>query len=236
MRWVVEAVNGRLKNVFKFFKHMIEGGYTPKIMRFVKIACAILNKYFPPLVQPTDFHDLITEKIASHSANTNALKEEVERLGLRRMTPSWRKATPSSVPDFPQLSWQDLKEITLGTFQLKMAKLYNADHLKAGDEFGIFLHRATTQILRVQIRSRFRRSHSYPVWVRYSPRVNGVAGIEGVYCGCKVGERNLGCCSHCTSVNIYLSLLLQSINVYQELLFMYILSTFYFSVLRYFST
>lgn len=199
-RWVIEAVNGRLKNVFPFFKHMIEGTYTPKVMRFVKIACAILNKFFPPISHETDFHDVVAEKITSHTSTTNSLKDEIEGLGLRRMTPSWRKATATSVPDFPQLTWQDLKEITLGSFQLKIAEQYNAAHLKTGDDYGIFLHRATSQILRAQIRSRFSRSSTHPVWIKFSSGVNGKSGILGMYCGCKVGERNLGCCSHCASV------------------------------------
>lgn len=42
--WVIEAVNGRVKNMFPFFKHTIEGTYVPKIMRFNRVACAIIPK------------------------------------------------------------------------------------------------------------------------------------------------------------------------------------------------
>jgi hypothetical protein len=45
--WVIESVNGRIKNVFPWFKHTIEANYIPKIMRFNRIACSIMNAFFP---------------------------------------------------------------------------------------------------------------------------------------------------------------------------------------------
>jgi len=57
-RWVVEAVNGRLKNVFKFFGAVIEAGVTGGTIRdLCKIACAILNKFYPPLVKNDAKHN-----------------------------------------------------------------------------------------------------------------------------------------------------------------------------------
>jgi len=46
VRWVVESANGRLKNVFPFFGHTISNKYlcSTKLNRFVRIACAILNR------------------------------------------------------------------------------------------------------------------------------------------------------------------------------------------------
>lgn len=95
-RCVVEAVNGRVKNVFPFFKHTIKGSYVPKIISFNRIACAIMNKYFPPLYQNTEFHNVIAEVCTNGVPQTNELKEEIEKLGLKRMTTRWGK----SISDF----------------------------------------------------------------------------------------------------------------------------------------
>lgn len=92
-RWVIEAVNARIKNVFPFFRHTIEGRYIPKIMRFNRIACAIINRYFPPLFTDQDFHYIILEESAKIVNKTNSLKGEIERLGIQRMTIRWEKAT-----------------------------------------------------------------------------------------------------------------------------------------------
>lgn len=208
-RWVVEAVNGRVKNVFPFFKHTIEGScsYVPKIIRFNRIAC-VINKYFPPLLfSNQEFHDIISEAVSTpilHISQTNKLKEQIEQLGLKRMMTRWEKASESSVVDFPKLSMEDLKRITLGTYQLKTAKRYIEHHMKESSEFGIFIHRENAGLIRARIQSRFSWSKTHDAWVKFEKTENGYVAIKGLYCTCKVGERTLGCCSHLTSIVRYL--------------------------------
>jgi len=45
LRWVIESVNGRIKNVFHFFRNTISNHYVRngKMKRFLRIACAMLN-------------------------------------------------------------------------------------------------------------------------------------------------------------------------------------------------
>lgn len=97
---MVESVNGRVKNIFPFFKHTIEGTYVPKIMRFNRIACAIMNAYFPPLFQNKEFHDVISDVVKGHNTTTNALKAEMESLGIQRLSTRWKRAYESTVVDF----------------------------------------------------------------------------------------------------------------------------------------
>lgn len=204
-RWVVESVNGRIKNVFPFFKHMIEGSYVPKIMRFNRIACAIINKYFPLLFGNKEFHNVISEVCVDNVVpQSNALKEEIERLGVKRMTTRWEKASASSVVEFPKLSMEDLQKITLGTYQIKIAERYIQCHLKAEPEFGIFIHRDMEDIIRARIQSRFSKSKTHDAWIKFGANENGCKAIKGYYCSCKVGERTLGCCSHLATVMRYL--------------------------------
>lgn len=202
-RWVIEAVNGRVKNVFPFFKHTIEGTYVPKIMRFNRIACAIINKYFPLLYNNNEFHDVIAE-VAEEIPQVNEFKNEVDELGLRRMTTKWEKASASLIPEFPILSMDDLKKITLGTYQIKIAQRYIDAHLKSDTEFGIFIHREREDIIRARIQSRFSKSKTHDAWIKFDKNVSGYDAIKGLYCSCKVGERTLGCCSHLTSILRYL--------------------------------
>jgi hypothetical protein len=201
-RWVNESVNGRLKNVFPFFRHTIEGRYVPKIMPFVRIACAILNAYFPPLFQDQVFHQTVIEE-ALIVREESKFKEELEELGLFRKTTSWKKASPTCVPLFPKLAMEDLQILTLGSYQLKMARVYNKHHMKDGVEYEILLHKnpVHNNILRAYINSRFRGSHKHSVWIKYEDGVNSLEGIKERYCDCRVGERSLGCCSHVASVS-----------------------------------
>lgn len=202
-RWVVESVNGRVKNVFPFFKHTIEGTYVPKIMRFNRIACAIMNAFFPPLFQNKEFHDVISNVVKSHNAEINTLKTEIESLGIQRMSTRWEIATTGAVADFPKLSMDDLKRITLGSYQIKMAERYIQQHMKNSSDFIIYVHRENHEIIRSKIQSRFSKSKVHNAWVKFDKNNNGHASITGLYCTCKVGERTLGCCSHLATVVRY---------------------------------
>lgn len=204
-RWVIEAVNGRIKNVFPFFKHTIEGPYVPKIMRFNRIACAIINAYFPPLFKNEEFHHIITEHVnQENSTKENKLKIEIEELGIQRMSTRWEKASESTITDFPRLTMDDLKKITLGSYQIKMAEKYIQQHMKDNSDFTIYVHRHNQQIIRTQIQSRFSNAKLHSAWVKFDANQSGCDSIKGLYCTCKVGERTLGCCSHLTAVVRYL--------------------------------
>lgn len=102
-------------NKFSKDKHTIEGTYVPKIMRFNRIACGILNKYFPLLFNNKDFHEVIADAVENHHTNSNDLKLEIENLGIHRMTKKWKKANENTIRDIPQLSMDDLKRLTLGS-------------------------------------------------------------------------------------------------------------------------
>jgi hypothetical protein len=202
-RWVVESANGRLKNVFIFFKHTIEGGYGPeKIMRLVRIACSIFNKFFPLLNPHKEFQDLIADEVETHTNNVNLLKMELEAKKLvRKSEKKWQKTTAAAaVPDFPSLTWDELKMFTLGTYQLKVAERYVEEHLSTNPDFGIMMHNINKNIIRCEIQSRFSGSDSHSVWIKYIPEQDGLAALDGHFCQCKNGERTLGCCSHVTAV------------------------------------
>lgn len=163
-----------------------------------------MNKYFPPLFNNKDFHKVISEVTERHSSHTNELKIEVESLGLKRMSSRWEKASDCSVTDFPTLSMDDLKRITLGTYQIKIAEKYIYSHMKENNTFGIFIHRQNECIIRAKIQSRFSKSKTHDSWVKFEKNGSGYEAVIGMYCTCKVGERTLGCCSHLTSIIRYL--------------------------------
>lgn len=46
-RWIVEARNGHLNSIFKFFANMIDINHFLNVGDFFRIGCAILNAFFP---------------------------------------------------------------------------------------------------------------------------------------------------------------------------------------------
>lgn len=120
------------------------------------------------------------------------------------MTTRWEKATENTIPNFPTLTMEDLKRITLGSYQIEIAGKYIEQHMKQDSHFGIFLHRENDEIIRAKIQSRFSRSKTHNTWVKFDPDEIGFEAVKSYYCSCKVGERTLGCCSHVTCVLRYL--------------------------------
>src|ERR1700733_14494593 len=82
VRWLVEAVNGRLKIKFKFFSDVIPGSYLPKLTRFFRIAMALINCFCPPLVQDTERHQQIALSALERSKLVNELQKRVSRENL----------------------------------------------------------------------------------------------------------------------------------------------------------
>lgn len=59
----------------------------------------------------------------------NTLQKEIEDKGLGKKRTIWKEMNGREIPDFPELSTDDLKQLTLGTYQLRMAQHYTAQHL-----------------------------------------------------------------------------------------------------------
>lgn len=64
VRWVVEAVNARIKQ-FKFLANTIQNSSLPSLEQYLSIACAIINRYRPPMKTSTTEDVLIGEKMVS---------------------------------------------------------------------------------------------------------------------------------------------------------------------------
>jgi hypothetical protein len=209
-RYVVEQVNGRLKGVFKWFSQTVEGSYSPQtIIDFTKIACALLNKYFPPLLTPSPRHEEIVRRVLERAALGNELQDYIDANGLSsRQTSHWELASSDSCPDFPKLTMDDLLNFTLGIYQLRMAAWYTREHLDEDATYKIYLHKEEEGLLRVKMHSRYRSAEYHQVWIRIDTTKGGIDAVPGYTCDCRVGKRVVGACSHVTAVrsgfNLYI--------------------------------
>jgi hypothetical protein len=50
IRWIVESVNGRIKQ-WRFFDKVVSNHYIPYIGEFIRLVSAMCNKYRPPLAK-----------------------------------------------------------------------------------------------------------------------------------------------------------------------------------------
>jgi hypothetical protein len=202
-RWVVEAQNGRLKNVFKFFASKVETRYKPSINKFLKISCAILNHDHPNLFSNKPQHHNIAQRMLARMDMTNLLQERIQTMGwdVSTIVVAWRKATAETFADFPHLTLDEMTELTNGPYQLDMAKRYTMEHMDQYGEYELYVHQDAAHLIRAKLKSRMTYGEKPNAWVEYRTDLVGISNIVGFYCSCKTGARIAGTCSHVTSVS-----------------------------------
>lgn len=188
VRWLVEAVNGRLKMKYKFFADVIPGSYLPKLTRFFRIAVALINCFSPPLMEDTERNHQIAMEALVRSKIENAMKKRVVSEKLDRNTDDWETASSEVLQNFPVLSVQDLENLTLGVYQLSLAKEYTKKHLSEESEFQIQLNDKTPGVLRAKLDSRFKSGKRHQLWIEFNPTLQDHHTITGYYCTCWQGN------------------------------------------------
>ncbi|CAF3659116.1 unnamed protein product [Rotaria socialis] len=136
------------------------------------------------------------------ATQSNNIKTYVDRLKSKsEKSLKWTLLNAKySVKDFPRMTFNELNDLTLGTFQLKQAKKYAVEHLSNNGSFNIKIAKQRDDLIRAQILSRHKSATLYDVWVQYNKNE-----ILGWYCRCPNGCRVVGCCSHIASVIWFLS-------------------------------
>jgi hypothetical protein len=201
LRGTVERANGRLKLMFRFFDHVVPARYMKILDKLFQVAIAIINAFSPPLFTEREFHVQVAEKVSERLNMSNDLQELIESTGLARKRVQWQLANEDCALDFPEMSLEDLMQITLGPYHVEMGARYNKQHIGRGNGYKYYINIHIPGLIQIKLKSRFHNSVVHKVWVEYTPHVNGPESISGYYCTCPNGARTLGCCSHVASVS-----------------------------------
>jgi DDE superfamily endonuclease len=132
-RWVIESVNGRFKNKFRFFDSVIPNSYIPKLRTLLRIAIAIINKFSQPLFVDSEERNKLATEAMRRLNLPNVLQKKVIELQLVNKRAIWNTITTDNSKEFPHLSLEDLKFITLGSYQIKMSPFYSREHVDNGN-------------------------------------------------------------------------------------------------------
>ena len=175
----------------------------PNIGDFVRIVCALINKFRPPIVHSGEYASLIAQKMLEKAKLPNQLLIYLERKCLLNKWSVFTDHCQFELDDFPTLNITELREITLGVYQLKQAPNYSREHVSEEGDYTFAAVRDEPCLVRVKIQSRHTQATLHTVWVRYSSSDDSEK-IGGWYCTCKVGTRVVGCCAHVASIIWYL--------------------------------
>ncbi|KAL0829798.1 hypothetical protein ABMA28_003281 [Loxostege sticticalis] len=201
-RWVVEIVNGRFKRDFKIFRHQYFNRMSKNLIVDFKIAAAILNNFHPVIYDRIDAQ-LILNRALERRFMPNYLADFViERQMNRRRAPFVNVDSQIPALDvFPMMQTSDLILFCLGTYQLKQARSYYGEHIRAN---GTFIVEVSTDINVIQIPN---ISTVDPILIRGRIKSRHHSRTESIcayYCSCIIGKRTIGCCAHVDTIVWYL--------------------------------
>nr|XP_049701353.1 uncharacterized protein LOC126055576 isoform X3 [Helicoverpa armigera] len=218
-RWVVEIVNGRFKRDFKLFRQCYFNTASRSLIRDFKVAAALINRFHPPITDRIDCGAIINQ-INLNMNRHNILGDFIVNNQYNRRRADFETITihNDNLNDFPQLSYDELILVCLGTYQLKQARSYFGEHLRGNDGFIIEVCREvsssllrqlsasnTSWLLRGRIQSRHISRKTYFVYILVDSCRRGRDSILSYYCNCIVGRRTVGCCAHVMCIIWYLS-------------------------------
>ena len=169
---------------------------------YFAIVCALIKAYRPLFIADISKDNAIADRMLRLVTQSNDVQTYVDKLKMTsEKALRWTLLNAKhSVKDFLHMTFSELNELTLSTFQLKQAKKYAIEHLSDDGSFDIKVAKQRDDLLRAQIQSRHKISILYDVWIQYDQKQ-----ILGWYCRCPNGCRVVGCCSHISSVIWYLS-------------------------------
>jgi hypothetical protein len=205
VRWKVEDANGKIKQ-FRLLDRVRPNRSLDSLKADFRIAASLINEHFKPVESDRADAQFIAQRMKARVKLDNTLLQVVDQAGLDRKGKIFRKMDENSCPEFPKLSEQDLRFITLGSYQLSKASAYATEHIKGTGRYKFQVCTDTDMpgLLRVNIQSRHKSHTQYKVYIKYDQNGEGYDAITGYMCRCKIGLRTVGTCCHVASVLWYL--------------------------------
>ena len=199
LRWIVESVNGRIKK-FEYFNKMISNNSIPKINENLFILCSLLNCFRGSLISDYFDDENIANDMLSLVNKENELEVKLKNKQIEIKKSNFIKLDQLTLNDFPILNKTELEQLTLGIYQLRIAKSYIHEHMSQDGKFVFLCSKLENGLLMCSIQSRHSNNKKHKCLIHYD-----INNIIDYYCDCVVGSRVVGCCSHIAAVICYLS-------------------------------
>lgn len=212
-RFVIEVRNGHIKNRWKYLKGVGVYQSIKYLQKDFQLGAALINAFSKKILSDKADWRVISNQMAIR----NQINVNLYRTVLRIPQRFFNQVNNLSL--FPKLSYQDLKLISQGTYQIKQARSYCQLHLKRNNNIFVlnicdpnqtrnscaqFLPQSSNPLLvMVTFASRYTSSKKHATYVLLNMNANNDYEIKSYCCSCKNGLRTLGCCSHVMTIIWY---------------------------------
>ncbi|CAF4571742.1 unnamed protein product [Rotaria magnacalcarata] len=114
----------------------------------------------------------------------------------------WSKYNASEF-QFPPLTEDNIRDLTFGSYQIRMAKSYIIEHIRQSqkhEEMEFIVERSDEHdhLVRARFQSRHSNNKNHIATVQF--KHNTQQPIDAWYCTCFAGAREVGMCSHITAL------------------------------------
>ena len=92
----------------------------PCVGDYVRIVCS--------LVTSKDSDKVIARRMMALAKTPNKLQDKVVKNGWDKKWVIWKKMDDEKLENFPEMTEDELKDLTMGIYQLKQAKSYTDEH------------------------------------------------------------------------------------------------------------
>lgn len=190
LHWVIERVNTGNSQI-KSYQTILQVQQVT-----VRIVCSLCNQFRPPLVTIPKKKVLPRrcQKCQNFKLLSNLIVEENNL--LRR-----KKNIIENINDCPKLSLNNLRQLTLGVYQLKQAPYYTGEHMADNRLYFLFICKDLPNLIRVKFQSRHSNCIRHKLKIKYLPEHSTISRWN---CTCKSGSPVVGTCAHVASVLWYL--------------------------------
>lgn len=219
MRFAIEAANGRMKNKWHLFGKLLPSILIKNLMSDYKIGAAMLNAFAKPIECDKDDFSNIGARMISLVNTKNELRPIINSKSFKRTKKLYFQLVEPYQLNFPRFNQEQLKNFSLGTYAIRQAISYTADHIKLHGQFKIYtlpinhVHAHFGRIcskdnyekpmfISAEIKSRFRSRQTHNVYIFYDFTVCEQSKFMYL-CDCQHGQRTVGCCSHVMTVVWY---------------------------------
>ena len=73
----------------------------------------------------------------------------------------WKTMDVSKMPDLPQLYETEIRDVTVGVYQICQAKSYTKEHQSGAGKYDIMINKEQDGVIKAQIHSRHTTSRTY---------------------------------------------------------------------------
>ena len=163
--------------------------------------CSIINAFRTPYVQDFSEDKDIARIMLERKAKVNVLQQQLENKSFLKRQ-NWQKVEAESTAlDFPILSIEDIKGITMGIFHIKQAFSYAQEHIDDDGQYEVLMSTQFKGLLLAYIQSKHSNRKQYNALIKYDS-----TSVQEWCCQCPNGNNTIGCCSHICSIIWYLGL------------------------------